>query len=135
MTCERDLNRLLADVRPVLDPQTFVYCTVPPDAALPAGINPVQIFREREGCTLILPRAEAEAAALSYLFTCRMITLDVHSALDAIGFLAAVASLLATAGISVNAVSAYYHDHLFVPVERADDAMRLLGEGFGRSGR
>lgn len=62
-----------------------------------------------------------------------MITLNVHSALDAIGFLAAVASLLATAEISVNAVSAYYHDHLFVPLERADDAMRLLGEGFGRS--
>ena len=58
--------------------------------------------------------------------SCRMITLDVHSALDAIGFLAAVATLLAKAGISVNAVSAYYHDHLFVPREKADEAMRLL---------
>ena len=33
---------------------------------------------------------------------------------------------LADAGISVNPVSAYYHDHLFVPVEKAGQAMQLL---------
>jgi len=126
MTPERDLNRLLADIKPVLDPEIFVFSTVPPDAALPAALKAVQIFREREGTTLVLPLADAEAAALAYQFPCRMITLDVHSALDAIGFLAAVATLLATAGISVNAVSAYYHDHLFVPCDKADQAMRLL---------
>ena len=123
---ERDLNRLLADIKPVLDPEIFVFSTVPPDAAIPATLEPVQIFREREGITLILPLAEAEAAALAYRFPCRMITLDVPSALDAVGFLAAVATLLAKAGISVNAVSAYYHDHLFVPCEKANEAMRLL---------
>ena len=63
-----------------------------------------------------------------------MITLNVHSALDAVGFLAAVVSLLASAGISVNAVSAYHHDHLFVPVARADEAMRLLRKRSGRPG-
>jgi uncharacterized protein len=126
MTQERDLTRLLADIKPVLDPETFVFATIPPDAALPIALKAVQIFREREGTTLILPLVEADAAALDYQFPCRMITLDVHSALDAIGFLAAVATLLAKAGISVNAVSAYYHDHLFVPCEKADEAMRLL---------
>jgi Uncharacterized protein conserved in bacteria len=43
-----------------------------------------------------------------------------------VGFLAAVTAPLAEAGISVNAVSAFYHDHLFVSVERAEDAQRLL---------
>ncbi len=133
MTSERDLNRLLADMQPMLDPETFVFCTVPSGAFLPADINPVQIFREREGKTLILPCTEAEAAGLDCQFPCRMITLNVHSALDAVGFLAAVTSLLASAGISVNAVSAYHHDHLFVPAERADEAMRLLGERHARS--
>jgi hypothetical protein len=28
--------------------------------------------------------------------------------------------------ISVNPVSGFYHDHLFVPVDRAEEAMRLL---------
>jgi hypothetical protein len=53
-----------------------------------------------------------------------MITLTVHSSLEAVGFLAA--GRLAEAGISVNAVSAYYHDHLFVAEHRADEALRLL---------
>jgi len=126
MTQERDLNRLLADIKPVLAPEIFVFSTIAPDAAVPAAVKAVQIFREREGITLILPLAEAEAAALDYQFPCCMITLDVPSALDAIGFLAAVATRLAKAGISVNAVSAYYHDHLFVPREKADEAMNLL---------
>jgi hypothetical protein len=30
------------------------------------------------------------------------------------------------AGISVNVVSAYYHDHLFVPIEKTDIVMQLL---------
>ena len=55
-----------------------------------------------------------------------MITLAVHSSLEAIGFLAAITAQLADAGISVNAVSAFYHDHLFVPEHRASEALQLL---------
>ena len=86
----------------------------------------MHIFREREGTTLVVRREEAESAGLSYQFASRLITLTVHSSLEAVGFLAAIAGRLAEAGISVNAVSAYYHDHLFVPEDRADEALRLL---------
>ena len=55
-----------------------------------------------------------------------MITLNIHSSLEAVGFLAAVLPRLATAGISVNAVSAFYHDHLFVPIDRAQEALEIL---------
>jgi hypothetical protein len=33
---------------------------------------------------------------------------------------------LAEAGLAVNPVSAYFHDHLFVPAERADEALAIL---------
>jgi hypothetical protein len=86
----------------------------------------VHIFREREGITFVVQREEAESAALPYQFASRLITLTVHSSLEATGFLATVTARLAAAGISVNAVSAFYHDHLFVPEHRADEALRLL---------
>lgn len=57
-----------------------------------------------------------------------MISLMAHSSLDAVGFLAAITAKLAAAGISVNPVSAFYHDHLFVPFDKAEMAMNLLSE-------
>ena len=55
-----------------------------------------------------------------------MITLRVRSRLDAVGLTAVVSSQLAKAGISCNVVAGYFHDHLFVPVERAAEALELL---------
>ena len=57
-----------------------------------------------------------------------MITLNVHSALDAVGFLARVTTRLASLGMGVNPVAGYFHDHLFVPVDRAEEAMTALHE-------
>jgi hypothetical protein len=57
-----------------------------------------------------------------------MITLSIHSSLDAVGFLAAITAQLAEHGISVNVVSAYYHDHLFVTASRVDEVLKLLQE-------
>jgi hypothetical protein len=103
-----------------------VFCTIPPNETVPPEINSLLTFREQEGTTLVILREEAEAAGLRYAFVSRMITLTVHSSLDAIGFLAAITARLAEAGISVNAVSAFHHDHLFVPAHRADEAMDVL---------
>jgi hypothetical protein len=57
-----------------------------------------------------------------------MVTLNIHSSLEAVGFLAAITTRLATAGMGVNPVSAFYHDHLFVPADRAEEALELLME-------
>ena len=126
MTGERDLDALLRNMKPELLDGTFVFCTIPPSEPIPAGVNPLLTFREQEGTTLVILREEAEASGLRYAFASRLITLTVHSALDAVGFLAAVTARLAAAGISVNAVSAFHHDHLFVPADRADKAMAVL---------
>jgi hypothetical protein len=40
--------------------------------------------------------------------------------------MAVLATRLAERGISVNPVAGFFHDHLFVPVERADEAARVL---------
>jgi uncharacterized protein len=128
MSGETDLARLLASMTPVLQPGRFVFATLPDGAALPASIVPVMSFREAEGLTLILSEEAAAQLGLPGIFPSRMITLEVHSSLEAVGFLAAITRHLAAAGMGVNPVSAFYHDHLFVPAERAEEAMRLLRE-------
>ena len=120
---ETDLVSLLRFMSPRLAPGRYVFVTV---GAVPAGLNPVMTFREAEGITLILARDAAIGAGLSWSFPSRMITLGINSSLDAIGFLAAVSAELAKVGIPVNAVSAFHHDHLFVPEERAEEAMGIL---------
>nr|WP_249794552.1 ACT domain-containing protein [Bradyrhizobium sp. Oc8] len=135
VTGERDLDALLKSMKPEMLDGIFVFCTLAPGASIPAAINPLLTFREQEGTTLVILREKAEAAGLAHAFASRLITLTVHSALDAVGFLAALTARLAAAGISVNAVSAFHHDHLFVPVDRADEAMALLREmSAGRMG-
>jgi len=52
--------------------------------------------------------------------------LDVNSALDAVGLTAAVSSALAAHGIPCNVLAGYHHDHLLVPIERAELAIAIL---------
>lgn len=132
MSGETDLARLLAGMRPERQPGIYVFVTLR-DGAVPAGLAPVMSFREAEGTTLILPEDEAARAGLTGTFPCGWITLAVHSSLSAVGFLAAVTARLAAAGLAVNAVSAFHHDHLFVPAARVEEAMALLRDLAGPS--
>ncbi|MDF7814452.1 ACT domain-containing protein [Hymenobacter sp. YC55] len=122
---ETNLDALLRTMEPVLHPEVYVFCTVP--LGSPLLVTPVATFREVEGVTLIVSATEAAQAGLTAVYPCRWITLNVHSSLEAVGFLARITGLLAAHGISVNLVSGYYHDHLFVPAERAEEVMQLLG--------
>lgn len=121
---EKSLDRLIRNMNPVLRGGTYVFCALPADAAIPASA--IAVFREEEATTVVLERRDADAHRLDPLFAAAWITLTVHSDLEAAGFLAAVTTALAGAGISCNAVSAVYHDHLFVPVEQAGRALEIL---------
>jgi hypothetical protein len=123
VTGERDLTTLLRTLRPERQPGTFVFTTT---ASSPPGASPIATVREDEGLTLVLERREAERLGLPCGDDAAMITLRVHSALGAVGLTAAVAGRLASEGISCNVVAGYYHDHLFVPADRADDAIHAL---------
>ena len=122
MSGETDLNRLLKSIQPILHPEEYIFCTLSERDFSDSHLTPVCMFRESAGITLILSRQQADAVALSYTSIFSMITLSIHSSLEAVGF-------LAKHNISVNPVSAYYHDYLFVPTDRAAEAIVLL-EGF-----
>lgn len=122
--CEGDLTKLLRNMCPELHPGRYVFTTVAGEP--PAGLRPVATVTEAEGVTLVLAKGAADAAGLNHDYEAAWITLRVHSALDAVGLTAAVAGALAEAGLSCNVVADFHHDHLFVPYERAAEAMAVL---------
>ena len=125
MAGETDLQKLLQGMQPELNEGEYVFCTV--DSFQHATIlNPICVFQEKEAVTVILPKHQADDAALPYSVICAWITLTVHSSLEAVGLTAAVSKALTEANISCNVVAAYYHDHIFVPVKDATRALSVL---------
>ncbi|WP_308190379.1 ACT domain-containing protein [Pseudonocardia sp. TRM90224] len=124
MTGSTDLRELLSGLDPQLREGVHVFATVPRGTRL--DVEPVAVFEEDEGRTLVLREDDAAAAGITGEYRCAWITLKVHSSLAAVGLLARVTGALAAQGISVNPISGFHHDHLFVPHERAADAMRVL---------
>ncbi len=127
MSGERNLSELLRTLSAHLVDGIYVFATVP-DGSVPENITPRMVFQEAQGTTLILLKKDADAQAIAYEFPCRMITLDVHSSLEAVGFIARIATELAKHGMGVNPVSGFFHDHLFVPDGRENEALRILDQ-------
>ncbi|WP_131737038.1 ACT domain-containing protein [Actinomadura roseirufa] len=125
MAGETDLGKLLGGMRPRLNPGEYVFTTIE-GSATPDGVRPVVTVVEDEGLTLVLRRDEADRAGIGYEFVAGWITLNVHSALEAIGLTAAVADALTRIGLSCNVVAGFYHDHIFVPHARAAEAVIAL---------
>lgn len=127
MAAVADLSTLLASMKPALRPETFVFCTLPQaDWSFVGDLAPVVTVKEAEGLTLVVNAATASAYGLSASRPMRMITLTVHSDLEAVGLTATFAGVLTKAGVSANAVAGYHHDHIFVPARQAEDAMAAL---------
>jgi hypothetical protein len=127
MAGEMDLQKLLSGLTTDLVEGVFVFVTLP-EGDVPQGLSPRMMFKEAEGVTLILLEEQAQAHGLAYEFPSRMITLNVHSALEAVGFIAHIATVLASQQMGVNPVAGFYHDHLFVPKDRAQDALDVLAQ-------
>ena len=116
-------------MEPVLDERDFVFCSFPPlDWDQMRELNPIGIFHEKEGVTFILDTKNAVDKKIDYLSVYRLITLNVHSSLDAVGLTAAFSAKLAEKNISANVVAAYYHDHIFVPEEKVEQALEAILE-------
>jgi hypothetical protein len=132
MDGEISLNVLLKNMKPEMQNGEYLFCTSPlllkDIFKIHGQLNPVCLFQEQEGTTLILPESEARLSGLTVVYPCRWITLNIHSSLEAVGFMAKITENLSSNGISVNPVSAYYHDHIFVPSDKADKTMVLLQE-------
>ena len=120
-----DLKTLLRSLNPHLHDGAYVYSSVPFDTEL-SSVPVIGTFREDEGLTIILAESDAEEAGFPILFRAAWITLTVNSSFEAIGMTAAFSTALAGAGISCNVMAGAFHDHVFVPFERASQAVELI---------
>ena len=114
---ETDLSKLLADLTVTRHPGVWAYGEGAPPA------EAIFTFQEREGPCFIAA-ADADTAKDNRWV---WLELAVYSDLHAVGFLAAVAQALATAGVPCNAIAALHHDHIFVPEDLASRAIAAIG--------
>jgi uncharacterized protein len=119
-----DLRALLAALDPAVDPVPKRFIHVSHDRARERMADALMMFREDEGTTLIVDVTEDDLSGDRMLWAC--ITLRVQSSLTAVGMMAAVSAALAKCGIPCNPVSAFLHDHIFVPWDRRDEALDAL---------
>lgn len=129
----KDFNQLLKNMDPKLS-QTKYYFVLLDQSYLMNLANVVDylicIFYEDEGLTVIFSepilKDVAEVAKEPPVGPFAKITLNVNSDLMAVGFMAKITSELAKDNISVNPISAYKHDHIFVPFDKREKALSIL---------
>lgn len=124
MPAEINLQRLLATLSVRREPGVFVLVSVP--AARVAEFSPRAMVREAEGTSIVIAREEARAAGIAFEFEAAWLTLEVHSALEAVGLTHAFAGALGARGIPANVLAGFYHDHILVPAARADEAIAAI---------
>ncbi|MFQ3646699.1 MAG: ACT domain-containing protein [Anaerolineae bacterium] len=136
-----DAEKILAQAAFSLHPDEFLLIRLPPAAVVAAAAVVAEladpfmalIVDSRE-LTVILERESfdeyahrlpsAEVADTSF----RLLTLEQPLNSDLVGLMAIMARVLADAGISLLALSAYAYDHLFVPAQQAEAALSALEE-------
>jgi hypothetical protein len=126
MPDETNPRLLIQNMQPELKEGEYVFASFNKEKIIYKKLNPICTFMEKEGISVIINRDEADLNKIQYEFVFSMITLNIHSSLNAVGFLAKIISELANHNISVNPVSAYYHDHLFVLSSKAEEVFAIL---------
>jgi hypothetical protein len=116
-----ELVSLLRASAAELNEGVYVYSIVPVSTDL-SRVNTVAIFNEIEGVTVIVSESEAERAKLPILFRVAWITLNQPLSPN----IALLSQALKELGLSCNVVAAVYHNHLFVPVDVASEAVARL---------
>lgn len=122
---ETDLDAMLAALSVQRRPGVFTYIAVAvPTPGLIAAAHAV--VREGGLTTIVLPADAARRAGQLVTIELAWLTLAVQSSLEAVGLTAAVSARLTEIEIPCNVLAGYHHDHLLVPIDRADDAMAAL---------
>lgn len=135
----RTVKQILAEARFYTDDEPYLLLKLPPAAiTVAAGIlaeisDPFTVLiADKDEVTLVVPHEAVEeftprlrdhtVSASTY----RLITIDVVLEADTIGFMAAISTALAAAGVPIFPFAAFSRDHLLVPADQFDTALVTL---------
>ncbi|MEM1196732.1 MAG: ACT domain-containing protein [Pseudomonadota bacterium] len=117
-----DLQGMLAGMGPtLLDGSYRIVPHGPDEDFIDLLHRTFAMVREDEGITLVIRARRDDPGPLF-----AGITLQVHSALEGVGLTAAVSGALADAAMACNVIAGYHHDHIFVPWDRREEALKVL---------
>ncbi len=136
------ISELLRKTRVEVAPETFTLVSLNEQNWLkllenpelsPRMTAPFMIFKDRFETTLLLDeidfikiRDAIENAKTEGNF--RLLTFDIELDFSVVGFLAEISRILAAAGISIVALSAFSRDHILVKQNDLSNALKVLGE-------
>lgn len=116
----KDLKSMLMGMSPALSQRAWCFHALSDMRFIPD--TAFAVIREEEGACCILPAEAAPDDTQRFA----KITLQVNSDLEGVGLTAAIANVLSTTGIACNIVAGLHHDHLFVPWDRREEALKAL---------
>ena len=142
MDNKAEIANLLSKTRVEVSPETYFLVSLRhedwtrllenPELS-PRGDAPYMLLRDKYEVTLLLDETDwrtmrhaAREAKVEGDF--RLVTLDIELGWNVVGYLAQVTEILAGAGISVGALSAFSRDHLLIKQEELGTALRVLGK-------
>ena len=99
----------------------------------PRGDAPFMLLRDEHEVTLLLDETDwrtmrhaARVARVEGGF--RLVTFDIELGWNVVGFLARITEILAGAGISIGAFTAFSRDHLLIKQDDLGTALRVLSQ-------
>jgi hypothetical protein len=138
----RSIGELLRKTRVEVAPDTFFLVSLPhadwrkllenPELG-PRLTAPFMVFSDKFEVTLLLD--EIDFGTIRHAIrdakwegNFRLLTFDIELDFTVVGFLAEIGRILAAAGISIVALSAFSRDHLLIKQENLAKALKVLGE-------
>ncbi len=122
MTANKSLDHVLASME-LKTQGNYVFVALD---EIPEGVEPFATVREYEGMTIVISEDRAIEAGLPTDNRFARISLDVPSSLQSVGITAMIAQTLAARSITCNSLAGFHRDHLFVQVDKADEALEIL---------
>ena len=125
MNSARSLDQCLASMR-VTRHGDYAFCTF---TQLPAAATPFAVINEDEFATAVVPVEQAKLfSGMKEPAPFTRITIEVATSLVAGDLTTAVTQQLTARSIPVNLIAGFHQDHIFVPAERAVEAITTLEE-------